>query len=282
MLSLIPTPIGNLKDITLRSLEVLAGCAVLLCEDVRVTKRLLFLLEKEDWVESVLREKRKSLRQKRFLSFHSHNQEEFLKSVESCFFTNQHVGFVSDAGMPCVSDPGARLVRFAQEHGVSYEVLPGPSACVSAYCASGFEVAEFHFVGFLPPKSVARRAKIASLMGSQRALVIYESPRRLLETLGDLASMCPEGALFAIKEMSKLHACHFKGTILEVSTQLQSVPSKTLQGEWVLVCLLPQQEIPSLSLREIEDMDLPPKIKAKLLSKIKGISPKTLYAQDFT
>ncbi|WP_104753523.1 16S rRNA (cytidine(1402)-2'-O)-methyltransferase [Helicobacter salomonis] len=275
MLSLLPTPIGNLKDMTLRALEVLARCDVLLCEDVRVTKRLLFLLAQE----GVLKTPEQS-----FYSFHSHNQETFLSQMGSSFFQGRHVGFVSDAGMPCVSDPGARLVDFAQEHGIEYEVLPGASACVNAYSASGFTAKSFHFVGFLPSKNMERRAKIAKLVASCTALqeevacVIYESPRRLLETLDDLASILPEYPLFAIKEMTKLHERRHKGSVLEVYQKLKALPPKALLGEWVLVCAMRPRAEPSLSYQEIADMDLPPKIKAKLLAKLKGISTKALYA----
>ncbi len=260
---------------TLRALEVLSRCDALLCEDVRVTKRLLFLLERDFKVAH-----------KSFYPFHSHNQEAFLNRVGSAFFQNQHVGFMSDAGMPCVSDPGARLVGFAQEHGIDYEVLPGASACVSAYSASGFDIKAFHFVGFLPPKSAERRAKIAKLIASCAALqeeiawVLYESPKRLLDTLGDLAFMLPECPLFAIKEMTKLYEQRHKGSALEIYEKFKTLPPKALLGEWVLVCAVRARTEPSLSYREIESMDLPPKIKAKLLAKLKGISTKALYASS--
>ncbi len=217
-------------------------------------------------------------------SLHSHNQEGFLAQVGHGFFTNQHVGYLSDAGMPCVSDPGARLVRFAQEHGIDYEVLPGASACVSAYSASGFDIKAFHFVGFLPPKSADRRAKIAKLIASVAALqteiacVIYESPKRLLDTLGDLALMVPDDLIFAIKEMTKLHEQHHCGKILEVYEKFKALPPTVLRGEWVLVCALRPRSQSVLSYQEIADMDLPPKIKAKLLAKLKGVSSKLLYA----
>ncbi len=250
---------------------------MLLCEDVRVTKRLLFLLS----AQKVLQMPSKPMH-----ALHSHNQESFLAQVGSAFFKDQHVGFLSDAGMPCVSDPGARLVRFALEHGLEYEVLPGASACVSAYGASGFEMGAFFFVGFLPPKSVDRRAKIAKLNASvavlqtQVALVIYESPKRLLDTLGDLALLIPNCPVFAIKEMTKLHEQRYYGNVLEVHGKLKALPSVALRGEWVLVCGLHPCAQPTLSYQEIADMPLPPKIKAKLLAKLKGVSPKALYASS--
>ncbi|CCB80480.1 rRNA small subunit methyltransferase I [Helicobacter bizzozeronii CIII-1] len=278
MLTLLPTPIGNLKDMTWRALEALVGCDVLLCEDVRITKRLLFLLEQQTWAQGILQTSSKPLKQKSFMPLHSHNQEAFLKQVKPSFFSDQHVIFASDAGMPCVSDPGARLVSFAQEHKIAYEVLPGASACVGAYSASGFELAEFYFVGFLPPKLNDRRAKIANLLASQPpVLIFYESPQRLLDTLEDLAQLASQSVLFAIKEMTKLHERFFKGGILEVSQQIKALDRKSLQGEWVLVLENREKREPSLSLSSIEQMELPPKIKAKLMAKMLGVSPKEVY-----
>ncbi|TSA83093.1 16S rRNA (cytidine(1402)-2'-O)-methyltransferase [Helicobacter mehlei] len=278
MLTLLPTPIGNLKDMTWRALEALVSCDVFLCEDVRVTKRLLFLLEQQTWAQGILQTGSKPLKQKPFMSFHSHNQEAFLKQVEPSFFRDRHVIFASDAGMPCVSDPGARLVSFAQEHNIAYEVLPGASACVGAYSASGFESAGFCFVGFLPPKLHDRRAKIAQLLAeTPKVLVFYESPHRLLDTLEDLAQIAHQSALFAIKEMTKLHECFFKGSVLEVSQQIRALGRKALQGEWVLVLQNREKREPSLPLSSIEQMELPPKIKAKLVAKTLGVSPKEVY-----
>lgn len=265
---------------TLRGLEALASCDVLLCEDVRVTKRLVFLLEQQAWARPVL-QAHVHKQQKSFVPLHSHNQDAFLRQVEPSFFRDQHVVFASDAGMPCVSDPGARLVSFAQEHGIDYDVLPGPSACVSAYSASGFGAPEFYFVGFLPPKIKDRRAKISQLIAKgQGIFVFYESPHRLLDTLKDLALLAPDATLFAIKEMTKLHQRYYKASVLEVYEQLRDLAHlKALQGEWVLVLESLAKPEPSLSLHEIREMDLPPKIKAKLLSKLLNVSAKEIYTR---
>lgn len=275
MLTLSATPIGNLKDITWRALEALAGCDVCLCEDVRVGKRLLFLLKQQEWATPL-----RSTQEKQFLPFHSHNQEVFLRQTPPNFFTDQEVVFISDAGMPCVSDPGAKLVAFAQEHNIAYEVLPGASACVGAYSASGFESGGFAFVGFLPPKAQDRRACLAKLKGQGEVFVFYESPKRLLDTLEDLSALFSHSSLFAIKELSKLHEQRFKGSVLEVATQLKALQgSKALLGEWVLVLHCQEEAEASLSYTQISQMSLPPKIKAKLLAQLTNTAPKTLYAQ---
>ncbi|BCZ16872.1 Ribosomal RNA small subunit methyltransferase I RsmL [Helicobacter sp. NHP19-003] len=275
MLTLSATPIGNLRDITWRALEALAGCAVCLCEDVRVGKRLLFLLKQQEWATPL-----RSAQEKRFLPFHSHNQEAFLRQTPPNFFTDQEVVFISDAGMPCVSDPGAKLVAFAQEHNLPYEILPGASACVGAYSASGFESAGFNFVGFLPPKARDRCALLANLKGQAGVFVFYESPQRLLDTLADLSALFSHSHLFAIKEVSKLHEQRFKGPVLEVATQLRALQhSKALHGEWVLVLQNQEEAEPSLSYTQIAQMSLPPKIKAKLLAQLTNTAPKALYTQ---
>ncbi|BEG56426.1 Ribosomal RNA small subunit methyltransferase I RsmL [Helicobacter sp. NHP21005] len=275
MLTLSATPIGNLKDITWRALEALASCDVCLCEDVRVGKRLLFLLKQQEWATPL-----RSAQEKQFLPFHSHNQEAFLRQTPPNFFTDQEVVFISDAGMPCVSDPGAKLVAFAQENGIAYQVLPGASACVGAYSASGFESAGFNFVGFLPPKTQERRACLAKLKGQGGVFVFYESPKRLLDTLEDLNALFSHSSLFAIKELSKLHEQRFKGSVLEVATQLKALQgSKALLGEWVLVLHCQEEAEASLSYTQISQMSLPPKIKAKLLAQLTNTAPKTLYAQ---
>ncbi|GMB96217.1 16S rRNA (cytidine(1402)-2'-O)-methyltransferase [Helicobacter sp. NHP22-001] len=275
MLTLSATPIGNLKDTTWRALEALAGCDVCLCEDVRVGKRLFFLLKEQEWATPL-----KNTAPKQFLPFHSHNQDAFLRQTPPSFFTEQEVVFISDAGMPCVSDPGAKLVAFAQENGIAYEVLPGASACVGAYSASGFESAGFNFVGFLPPKTQERRACLAKLKGQGGVFVLYESPRRLLDTLGDLSVLFSHSSLFAIKEVSKLHEQRFKGSVLKVATELKALQgSKTLLGEWVLVLDCQEEVELSLSYTQISQMSLPPKIKAKLLAQLTNTAPKALYAQ---
>ncbi|CRF45546.1 16S rRNA (cytidine(1402)-2'-O)-methyltransferase [Helicobacter heilmannii] len=275
MLTLSAIPIGNLKDITWRALEALASCDVCLCEDVRVGKRLLFLLKQQEWATPL-----RSAQEKQFLPFHSHNQEAFLRQTPPNFFTDQEVVFISDAGMPCVSDPGAKLVAFAQEHNIAYEVLPGASACVGAYSASGFESGGFAFVGFLPPKAQDRRACLAKLKGQGGVFVFYESPKRLLDTLEDLNALFSHSSLFAIKELSKLHEQRFKGSVLEVATQLKALQgSKALLGEWVLVLHCQEEAEASLSYTQISQMSLPPKIKVKLLAQLTNTAPKTLYAQ---
>lgn len=268
MLYLLPSPIGNLSDITLRTLEVLKGGDVFLCEDTRVTQRLLSLLEKKGLLQA---------KERKFYAFHSHNQDSFLHHVDELFFAVDVI-FMSDAGMPCVSDPGSALVRYAQRHEIPYEILPSGSAPILAYCYSGFGDDGFVFDGFLPHKSLERKSRLMHwremLLGSL-PLVIFESPLRLLASLQDLCEIDSDCEVFVIKEMTKKFERFFKGGIGEV---LEEMKCENLHGEWVLVVRFsPKSLEKKLGSLEVLGLDIPPKIKAKLLSKITDQSPKSWY-----
>ncbi|BAF70665.1 16S rRNA (cytidine(1402)-2'-O)-methyltransferase [Nitratiruptor sp. SB155-2] len=266
MLTLVPTPIGNIEDITFRALRALKQANIILCEDTRVTKKLLTLLS-DRFSETF---------QAKLISFHEHNQYLFLQKIDPNFF-DQNVAYVSDAGMPGISDPGTALVRYAQEYGIDYEVLPGPTAFVTAYVASGFEEKEFCFFAFLPHKGKAREEKIRQLLASPNNSVLYESPHRLVKLLEQIASADPDRELFLAKELTKKYETFFKGSAKELSEKLSK---ETIKGEWVVVIQGSQQKDSTLSL-DIEDimvLPLPKKEKAKLLSKISDKSIKEWYS----
>lgn len=268
MLYLLPSPIGNLADITLRTLQILQKCDVFLCEDTRVTRKLFSLLEQN----GTLLKKERS-----FLSFHSHNQSLFLQNLNPSFF-DVDVAFMSDAGMPCVSDPGSLLVEYAQKNRIPYEVLPGPSALTLAYAYSGFGDGGFVFDGFLPSKSLERQERLAywrEILGDTQALIVFESPYRLIESLEDLCRIDAQCNVFMIKEMTKKFEMHYKGGVTEV---LELLKDKQILGEWVFVLKFSSKTKENkLGKVEILHMDLPPKIKAKLLSKITADSAKNWY-----
>ena len=143
MLSLVPTPIGNIGDISLRAIELLSEADTLLCEDTRVTKKLIHILKER--YNTVFKENQT------FISLHSHNEKEFIKDLEPSFF-DKNVVYASDAGMAGISDPGQILVKYAQENNVKYDVLPGANAVLTAFVASGFVETKMLFWGFLPHK----------------------------------------------------------------------------------------------------------------------------------
>ncbi|WP_027326803.1 16S rRNA (cytidine(1402)-2'-O)-methyltransferase [Helicobacter pametensis] len=269
MLYLLPTPIGNLADVTLRTLRVLQSCDKLLCEDTRITQKLLMLLEQQGLLPK---------KQRELFSFHSHNQESFLSRMTPSFF-DQDIAFLSDAGMPCVSDPGSALVRYAQDHQIPYEVLLGGSAVVLAHAYSGFGDHGFVFDGFLPTKSAERQERFAFwrdvLPHRGISLIVFESPHRLRESLEDLGRIDENCYVFAIKEMTKKFETSFCGFASEI---LDSLDQGKILGEWVLVLRFSSKEDErKLGKVDILQADLPPKLKAKLLAKITGDETKEWY-----
>lgn len=278
MLFLLPTPLGNLGDITLRSLEVLSSCEVLLCEDTRVSKKLLSLLS---GIPCVAKNYPGLLRKKIYHPFHSHNEEAFLSNIErlGIDFSSQDVAFMSDSGMPCISDPGSRLVAYAQKHGLGYEVLPGGSAPSLAYAMSGFDAQGFIFGGFLPHKIESKREMLEeffslAITSKRLALVFFESPHRILNSVKEIALMYPDSEVFAVKEMTKIYQKSFKCYSRDL---FKILLNENIQGEWVLVFLPPVLQKKSLSVIEIEQMNLPPKIQAKLIAKITKQDVKSVY-----
>ncbi len=188
-LYLVATPIGNLGDITLRALEVLAGADVIACEDTRVTRRLT----ERYGIATPL------------TPYHEHNAAEarprLLKRLSNC----EAVALVSDAGTPLISDPGFKLVRAACEAGYAVNALPGPSALLAALSVAGLPTDRFFFEGFLPPKQAARQKRIAALVAIPATLVLYESGTRLAATLADLATGLGPRAAAICRELTKLH-----------------------------------------------------------------------------
>ena len=189
MLSLVGTPIGNLSDASPRVLDTLRCADVLLCEDTRVTSKLLARFEirvpLERCDENVIDRK--------------------VEGVLERLAAGERVAFVSDAGMPGVSDPGQRLVDAALDAGLAVEVIPGPSAVTCALVASGLEMDHFFFEGFLPRKAGERARRLERLASVPGALVLYESPHRVLATLDSLADAFPARRVALVRELTKLH-----------------------------------------------------------------------------
>lgn len=210
-LAVVPTPIGNLEDITLRALRYLREADLVACEDTRRTGRLLAHYEiKKD-----------------LLAVHEHNEERLAADLAERAKT-ERVALVSDAGMPLVSDPGYRLVAACIEAGVVVEVLPGPSAPVTALVASGLPADAVVFLGFPPRKGRERTELFARVAREPSTFVLFESPHRLAKTLGDL----PSGAPVAVcRELTKLHEEVFRGTAGEAGEHF----SGPVKGEVVVV-----------------------------------------------
>lgn len=182
---------------------------------------------------------------------------------------------MSDAGMPCISDPGSELVAFAQSANISYEVLPGANAALLAVAASALVAKEFSFLGFLANTGHQRQVELESALNSKIPIVIYESPKRILDLIEKIASLEPERKIFAIKEATKKFESKFFGTAKEVANTLKSA---NLNGEWALVLEGKEgKNAEGITQNDILELDIPPKIKAKLLAKLSGENAKKIY-----
>jgi 16S rRNA (cytidine1402-2'-O)-methyltransferase len=208
-----PTPIGNLEDVTLRVLRVLAESDVIACEDTRQTRKLLT----RHGIEA------------RLVSYHEHNERRRARELVERIGAGEVVALVSDAGTPGVSDPGAVVVRACMEAGLPVEVLPGPSAAVTALVASGLPGERWRFAGFLPRREGELRRELEA--GTHETLVAYESPRRVGATLRTLAALDPERPVAVCRELTKLHEEVVRGTAAELAERF----AEGARGEVVLV-----------------------------------------------
>jgi len=264
MITFIPTPIGNPQDITLRAMKLFEQADIFLCEDTRQTKRLLRLLEERFAM---------TYPEVPFYSFNEHNGQERLDTLGESF-KDKEIVYVSDAGMPVISDPGQLLVAYAQEKGLKYDVLPGASAVTTAYAASGFEEGKFLFYAFLPHKGKERASALDDAMHNGYNTVLYESPHRLEKLLDEVESIDAHRELFLAKEISKKYQNYYRGTATQIKEIFETL---TIRGEWVVVIKAQKSSEKSLSFSEVLKLDLPPKTKAKLLSQLSDKSVKEWY-----
>lgn len=215
-LCLVPTPIGNLEDITLRSLRILKEADIIFAEDTRVTKKLLNHFEISQHV----------------VPFHSHNEHKALHSTIDKIKSCSLAVLVSDAGTPGISDPGFLLARECINEGIQVECLPGPTALIPALVASGFPCDRFCFEGFLPHKK-GRQTKLLALEQEERTIVLYESPHRLIKCLTQIEEfMGSERRVCVVRELSKMFEEYKRGTVAEVKIHYEEHPPK---GEIVII-----------------------------------------------
>jgi len=266
MITFIPTPIGNPQDITIRAMKMFEKADLFLCEDTRQTKRLLRLLEERFDM---------TYPEVDFLSFNEHNGQQRLDELGSTF-ADKAIVYVSDAGMPAISDPGQLLVAYAQKHNLAYDILPGASAVTTAYAASGFKEGKFLFYAFLPHKGKERASALSNALSNGYNTVLYESPHRLEKLLAEIEILDENRELFLAKEISKKYQRYYRGTVKELNQILSEL---TIRGEWVVVIRTHKSTEKSLSFTEVLGLDLPPKIKAKLLASLSDKSVKEWYSQ---
>jgi 16S rRNA (cytidine1402-2'-O)-methyltransferase len=223
-LYLVATPIGNLGDITLRALEVLASVDIIACEDTRVTRKLMDRYGIET----------------RLTPYHEHNATEARPRLLARLADGQAIALVSDAGTPLISDPGYKLVRAACEAGHTVTALPGPSSVLAALSVAGLPTDRFFFEGFLPAKQAARQKRVAELASIPATLVLFESGSRLAATLTDIAAAFGKRAAAACRELTKLHEEVRRGD-LETLARDYAAGAES-RGEFVVVVAPPADD----------------------------------------
>lgn len=217
VLYVVPTPVGNLEDITLRAIRLLKEAEIIYSEDTRVTKKLLSHLD---------------ITGKQIIPFHAHNEHKQLERSVQTVRENQCTVLVSDAGTPAISDPGFLLVRACVEAGLDVTCLPGPTAFVPALVASGFPCDRFVYEGFLPHKK-GRQTKWLSYKEEERTIVLYESPHRIVKALEECVNFLgPDREVCVAREISKLFEQFVRGRAEDVLKHFQQTPPK---GEIVLL-----------------------------------------------
>ncbi len=216
-LTLVPTPIGNLSDISPRCRQALAEADFIAAEDTRVTLRLLNHLELK----------------KPLVSYYEHNKEFSGKRILDRILAGENCAQVSDAGSPAISDPGEDLVRLCAEHGVTVTAIPGPCAAITALSVSGLPTGRFTFEGFLSTTKKNRAAHLQSLLGETRTMIFYEAPHKLSATLQDLAAAFGGARRISLcRELTKLHEQVLRMTLSEAVAYYAEQPPR---GEYVLI-----------------------------------------------
>lgn len=215
-LYIVGTPIGNLKDITLRALDVLEKVDIILAEDTRQTLKLLNYYEISN----------------KLISYHKFNEKEKLNEIVNMLKAGNSMALVSDAGMPILSDPGQPLVMKLVENDVPIEVVPGPTALTTAIVYSNISTETFVFEGFLPVNSRRRKERLNDILEEKRTMIFYEAPHKLLTTLKDLYKLCGDRNICLVRELTKLHE-ERKYTLL--SKLIAEIEENGIRGEIVFI-----------------------------------------------
>lgn len=218
-LYVVATPIGNLNDITLRALEVLKNVDIIACEDTRQTLKLLNHYEIK----------------KKLVSYHKFNENSKSSSLIEDLKNGLDIAIVTDAGTPCISDPGYILIKKAHENNIDTIVIPGASASVSALSISGIDTTQFSFIGFIPTDNTRFNEEIIKMQESSiRTFVIYESPKRIVKLFSKLITSFPNSEVYIASDLTKIHERGFFGKIEEVYELIKNDPNIE-KGEYVIV-----------------------------------------------
>ncbi|MFO1413056.1 MAG: 16S rRNA (cytidine(1402)-2'-O)-methyltransferase [Burkholderiales bacterium] len=267
---MVATPLGNLRDVTLRALDILGTADVVAAEDTRTTARLLGHYGIGT----------------RTLALHQHNEAARAASIVALLAAGKSVALVTDAGTPAVSDPGARLVRAVRDAGHRVVPVPGPSAVIAAISAAGLAATTFVFAGFLPQQAKARREALAVLAGLPAAIVLYEAPHRVRATVDDLAAQLPgDRTLVVARELTKTFETVAAVPLADAPAWFAADPNRE-RGEFVLVvdaapageaatALAPEHERWLVALLA----ELPPARAARVVAGVTGVPRAAVYAR---
>ena len=266
-LYLVPTPIGNLGDVSRRCAETLAAVDFIAAEDTRVSLKLLNHLEIK----------------KPLVSYHEHNKKESGPRIVERLLAGESCALVTDAGCPAISDPGEDLVRLCAEAGVPVCAIPGPCAAITALSVSALATGRFTFEGFLPAQKKDRRARLERLKTEERTMIFYEAPHRLQETLNELcAAFGPDRPISLCRELTKLHEEVLR---LRLGEAVARYAENEPRGEYVLVVAGAEQSAEAVSLeqavamvRELTEGGTRTKDAVRQVAEETGVSKNALYA----
>lgn len=268
ILYIVGTPIGNLKDITFRAVEVLKEVEIIACED---TRRARILLEHY------------GIRGK-LISYYGARERVKSENIRRAISEGRNVAVISDAGMPGISDPGSMIVRDATGMGARVVPIPGPSAIIAAVAASGFQSGRFVFEGFLPRKSHERKTRLLELSEDERTLVVFESPQRLRETLEDMHTVMGDREAVIAREITKIYEEFLRGNLSEL---LKKIGTERVRGEVVIVVGGNARkidwetvDIPGYVQTVQERMGIDRKSALKLVAQLSGLRKNILYKQN--
>ncbi len=265
-LYLVATPIGNLRDITLRALDILSSTDLILAEDTRHSRRLL----DRYGISTPMR------------PYHEHNADKVRASVLEGLEQGQAIALISDAGTPLISDPGFKLGRAVADAGLPIIPIPGPSAVLSALCVSGLPTDKFFYAGFPPPKTIARQKFFNGLTSVPATLIFFESPNRVLASLSDMMQVFGERPAVLARELTKIHETIVRSPMSELIDQLKD---QKIRGECVLLLGPPETSGPVLSDAQIDQAlraamaQSGVKAAAREVSQMCGLPVRQLYAR---
>jgi len=267
ILYLVPTPIGNLGDMTYRGVETLKTVDLIAAEDTRTSQILL---------------NHYAIKNKT-ISYHKFNESKQTKALIELLTAGKNIAVITDAGTPAISDPASIIVKAAIQQGIRVCCLPGASACITALAASGLDTESFVFVGFLPSKQKDRKELLAALKNSSHTLVLYESTHKLTKTLPELSNVLGDRICVIAKELSKIHETYYRGSLSEI---LQ-LPEFNLKGEFVILIegrkevYITDDELIDMIKKALEQKT-PLRKLAEQISTITGINKNRIYEMALT